>query len=307
MGYKLAGYSVEGFCEIDQKMAQAYLANNFVEHPFIMPIGEFNSMIKDDVPVWLRNIDILDGSPPCSSFSMAGSREAGWGKNKKFREGQAEQILDNLFFHFIETARIVQPRIVIAENVTGMLAGNARKYVAEIFLRFKDIGYDVQLFKLDASRMGVPQKRQRVFFVARRRHIGIPKLSLEFNEPPVSIEVAFSGLNNENGTATAHQHRWYKQTPEGKSFSFVHPKGSWFNSIRLHRKYPAPTLAASGGSGGLYHYNQCRKITDRECLRVQSFPDDFNLAGNSGQYICGMSVPPLMMQRVAGEVAKILI
>jgi DNA (cytosine-5)-methyltransferase 1 len=50
----------------------------------------------------LFDIDILDGSPPCSSFSMSGSREKAWGKNKKFREGQANQVLDDLFFHFIQ-------------------------------------------------------------------------------------------------------------------------------------------------------------------------------------------------------------
>jgi DNA (cytosine-5)-methyltransferase 1 len=51
-------------------------------------------------------LDILDGSPPCSSFSMAGNREKDWGKEKKFREGQAEQVLDNLFFDFIDLQKI---------------------------------------------------------------------------------------------------------------------------------------------------------------------------------------------------------
>ena len=54
-----------------------------------------------EYPKELYNLDILDGSPPCSSFSTAGIREKGWGKLKKFREGQAKQILDDLFFEFV--------------------------------------------------------------------------------------------------------------------------------------------------------------------------------------------------------------
>lgn len=118
MGYKLAGYTVEGFCEIDKQMADCYQANMKVNHPYLMPIQEFNKLLKKDgVPGWLNGIDVLDGSPPCSSFSMAGNREKDWGKEKKFREGQAIQVLDDLFFHFIETAQLIQPKIIIAENV----------------------------------------------------------------------------------------------------------------------------------------------------------------------------------------------
>ena len=82
MGYKLAGYNVRGFCEIDPKMAKAYLANNKVDHPYVMGIQDFNKMIENELPTWLRDIDVVDGSPPCSSFSMAGSREKDWGKKR---------------------------------------------------------------------------------------------------------------------------------------------------------------------------------------------------------------------------------
>ena len=148
-----------------------------------------------DLPDELYNLDILDGSPPCSSFSMAGNREKDWGKEKKFREGQAEQILDNLFFDFIDLAKELQPKVVIAENVKGILLGEAVQYVRRIYDAFRDAGYSLKIkpYLLDASKMGVPQKRERVFFVALRNDLAepfmeqidmfqrAPKLKLNFN------------------------------------------------------------------------------------------------------------------------------
>ena len=100
MGYKLAGFDVLGCNEIDPKMIEAYKTNHKPKYAFLEPIQEFK--LRDDLPEELYNLDILDGSPPCSSFSMAGNREEDWGKEKKFREGQAEQVLDTLFFDFID-------------------------------------------------------------------------------------------------------------------------------------------------------------------------------------------------------------
>lgn len=70
-------------------------------------------------------MDILDGSPPCSTFSLSGNREKDWGKEKVFREGQTAQVLDTLFFDFIALAKALQPKVVIAENVKVLLMGNA--------------------------------------------------------------------------------------------------------------------------------------------------------------------------------------
>lgn len=114
-GYKLAGFDVLWCNEIDPKMIEAYKANHNPKYAYLEPIQTFK--LRTDLPDELYNLDILDGSPPCSSFSMAGNREKDWGKEKKFREGQAEQVLDNLFFDFIDLAKELQPKVVVAENV----------------------------------------------------------------------------------------------------------------------------------------------------------------------------------------------
>jgi DNA (cytosine-5)-methyltransferase 1 len=300
MGYKLAGYEVLGGVEIDPEMMTIYRQNHNPKHSYLMGVQEFKNIPDSELPAELFNLDILDGSPPCSSFSMAGSREKKWQVKKKFREGQAEQVLDDLFFDYIDIAKKLKPKVVVAENVKGLIQGNAKGYVKQIFQAFREAGYSCQLFLLNAAAMGVPQKRERTFFIANRID---KKIKLYFNEDQISVKKVFSGLSKQVGNATEDQSKWWRLTNPGDSFSKVHPKGSWFNSIKLHPDFPANTLAASGGAGGLYHYSECLKITDDECLRLQSFPDDYNLINASGQYICGMSVPPFMMQRIASQIA----
>lgn len=191
MGYKRAGFEVIGNCEIDPRMNAVYVKNNHPKYNYLMDLREFNK--QTNLPDELYNLDILDGSPPCSTFSTAGSREKAWGKEKVFREGQKKQTLDDLFFVFLDTVEKLKPKIVVAENVTGLLKGNAKGYVNEIIKRFHNLGYDVQLFKLNAAKMNVPQKRERVFFIANNQ--GYNKLKLNFNER----EILFRECRTANG------------------------------------------------------------------------------------------------------------
>ncbi len=124
---------------------------------------DVRELVNQDLPEELYNLDVLDGSPPCSTFSMAGSREKGWGVEKQFREGQKRQRLDDLFFHFINIAKELQPKVVVAENVKGLVGGNAKGYVNEILKAYDEAGYKVQIFLLNAATMGVPQRREREY------------------------------------------------------------------------------------------------------------------------------------------------
>jgi DNA (cytosine-5)-methyltransferase 1 len=157
MGYKLAGFDVIGHNDIDKKMIEVYKVNHNPKYSFLESITTFAK--RKDLPKDLYNLDILDGSPPCSSFSMAGNREKDWGKEKVFREGQAEQVLDTLFFDFIDLAKELQPKVVVAENVKGLLLGNAKEYVRKIYNAFDEAGDYCQHFLLNAPKMGVPQRR----------------------------------------------------------------------------------------------------------------------------------------------------
>ncbi len=307
MGYKLAGFNVLGGIEIDSDMMKIYRQNHKPDPKFSfqMPIQDFPAIHDDQLPKELFELDVLDGSPPCSSFSMAGAREDGWNEKKMFREGQSEQVLDDLFFHFIKVAEKLKPKIVIAENVKGLLLGNARGYVKEIFNAYSKAGYDTQLFLMNSACMGVPQARERTFFISRRRDLKIPKFELSFNDPIISAEAAIGELKND-GTSKAPTEKaknLYDKTLPGNSFA-KRNNGSWFNHQRMHRMKPAPTLTATCC---MYHYSEPRLITYSEAQRLQTFPDDYDFMDIDGRYVCGMSVPPFMTQRVALEVAKALL
>jgi DNA (cytosine-5)-methyltransferase 1 len=272
-----------------------------------MGVQDFKNIPNEQLPSELFNLDVLDGSPPCSVFSMAGDREKAWGIEKKFREGQQDQRLDDLFFHFIDVANKLRPKVVVAENVKGLILGNAKGYVKEIFAAFRAAGYTTQLFLFTGSRMGVPQRRERTFFIARRADLNLPPLTYEFNEPEIPVIKAFTPGFRSTGFRTYKDEirkEWQMTTP-GKNFSDANPKGHHFNYIKLDPLRPSCTIASSSAHL-IFRWDEFRSLNEGELIRVQSFPDDYNFLDQSAGYVTGMSVPPFMMQRVASGIADLL-
>ena len=107
MGYKMSGFDVIGCNEIDKSMMSNYKLNLKPKYAFLCPIQRLK--FKKELPKELYNLDILDGSPPCSTFSIASlkGREF-FGKRKAFTEGQQKQVLSELFFDFIDFAKRLQ-------------------------------------------------------------------------------------------------------------------------------------------------------------------------------------------------------
>ena len=309
MGYKLAGFDVLGCNEIDPKMIEVYKANHNPKYAYLEPIQTFK--LREDLPQELYELDILDGSPPCSSFSMAGNREKDWGKEKVFREGQAEQVLDTLFFDFIDLAKKLQPKIVVAENVKGLLLGEAKQYVRQIYREFDLAGYYCQHWLLDASKMGVPQRRERVFFIAFRKDLAAPfmkqvdlftvapELNFKWNE----TEIPFSELSDDTDIRIdlpkVAGELWYK-CKAGESLSSVpESNGNFFNDIKVSKEKVLPTLASQNK---VYHSDIPRRLNNVEYLLGATFPIDYDTKGMKAFYICGMSVPPVMTAQIAKQV-----
>jgi len=291
MGYKLAGFDVLGCNEIDPKMIEAYRTNHKPKFSYLEPIQTFK--LRKDLPKELYNLDILDGSPPCSSFSMAGNREKDWGKEKKFREGQAEQVLDNLFFDFIDLAKELQPKVVVAENVSGLMMGSAKDYVKRIYTAFQEAGYQLRIepYLLDASTMGVPQRRRRVFFIALRNDLApkfmeqvdmfqtAPRLDLEFNEPEIPLKQFATGVMKK----------------ETQNYS-----ESRFGDVMLDLNRASNTIATDINR---YWLSENMLIDKKTVSLIGSYPIDYNhLEFNNPQYLIGMSVPPVMTAQIATEI-----
>lgn len=300
MGYKLAGYTVLGNCEIDEDMEKIYKANHHPKYSYLMDIRDFNQL--GEYPEELYDLDILDGSPPCSAFSDAGAREKSWGTEKVFREGQKKQRLDDLFLHFIHTAEILKPKVIIAENVKGLVRGNAKGYVNEIIKGFKSAGYSVQIFLLDAQTMGVPQRRKRVFFIAHRNDLKVPKLVLDFHEKPI----LFGEVRSAHGIpikdcmmSVLIKKRKKGDTCFSDISERVRGKRSMFTDKIVDDGVIAPTNTSSGMA---VRFVDGEKYSDADYIATQTFPQDYDFGGQSVQYVCGMSVPPVMMAQIASAV-----
>lgn len=308
MGYKRAGCEIVAANDIDPEMAWHYKRNLNPPLYYLCPIRD---LLIANLPPELFALDILDGSPPCSTFSMAGSREKAWGKEKHFREGQAKQVLSDLFFDYLDLVDRLRPKVAIAENVKGMLIGNAKGYTKLIMARFKELGYRPQLFLLNAADCGVPQRRERVFFCAVRDDLDVPPLNLAPTHRWISAGEATSDLQvltdeekKETKPIKSDLLLW-PDTKPGESYSVAcmrqRGKGSFFNNYRLNELVPSGSLSATAWV--TTHWSECRTLTLREWKRLGSFPDDYHAKTDKiGKYMIGMSVPPKMTEQVARAV-----
>lgn len=300
IGYKRAGFQVLGNVEIDPKINTMYKKNNHPKYNYCEDLRDFNK--REDLPEELYHLDILDGSPPCTSFSTVGVRDRDWGKEKTFREGQAKQTLDDLFFVFLDTVEKLQPKIVIAENVPGLMTGKARGHVNLIVKRFRELGYDLQAFKLNAGLMDVPQTRHRVFFIANR--MKYPKLRLKFDYDPIKFGEVRTERGVRSDESSTMKELLDQALPGERNIAEVNKRLTgdstcYFSHIIVNDDQVCPTVTAGGS---FFRFYDKMRLSPEDFRRVQSFPEDYDFCGNNVQYVTGMSVPPNMMANVAEEV-----
>jgi len=310
MGYKRAGCEIIAANDIDPEMAWHYKRNLNPKHYFLCPICD---LLTSELPEEMFGVDILDGSPPCSTFSMAGSREKAWGKDKHFREGQAKQVLSDLFFDYLDLVGRLKPKVAIAENVKGMIVGNAKGYTKLVMARFRELGYRPQLFLLNGADCGVPQRRERVFFCAVRNDINVPSLQIAPTYCWIPVGEAIRDLQDltaaeKKSEALAEKSNLYwHHTKPGRCVSEgvtkLTGKRSWFNVYKLSGNEPSFTLSTQEQC--FFHFNEPRNLTFREWKRLGSFPDDYQAKTDRiGKYMIGMSVPPKMTEVVARAVIE---
>ena len=168
-GYKLAGGDILCVNEFQQVHADAYNAN-FPDTPVIIDdirnveLQQIRQIIGD------VEIDIVDGSPPCPPFSMAGSKREGWGK-EKMAYGWIQKNIEDLTFEQVRLVKTLQPKVVICENVKGLTMDYAREYLNMMLKEFENCGYIMTHKVLNAWEHGVPQKRERIFMVGVRNDV----------------------------------------------------------------------------------------------------------------------------------------
>ena len=236
---------------------------------------------------------------------MSGDREKTWGKKKKFREGQKEQTLDDLLFVFIDTVAKLKPKTVIMENVEGLIKGNAVKYVHKVYDKFKSIGYQVRCYLLKAENMGVPQTRHRVFFIAAKDKVfDYNALDMNFNYEKVHYGNIRTGVGRE---LSAVYREWADKVVYGDlDLSYVGAReynrpNSFFNYNIVYDDKVCNTITATNHN---ISYETRQYISDSDMIYASTFPTDYNFDGSRVDYVCGMSVPPLMIKRIVERMRK---
>jgi DNA (cytosine-5)-methyltransferase 1 len=173
-GYRMAGYRVVWANEFVPAAQNSYKANAAPDS--ILDGRDVKTVTAADIltatGLQKGELDLFDGSPPCQAFSTAGKREKGWGKDKQYEHG-ARQKNEELFTEYIRLLDGLQPKVFVAENVSGLIKGTAKGFFLEILQGLKDCGYNVKTRLLDAQWLGVPQQRQRIIFVGVRNDLGL--------------------------------------------------------------------------------------------------------------------------------------
>ena len=304
-GYKLAGGKVLLVNEFVEAARQTYSDNYSDTQILPQDIKSLTGFdFLDAADIIPTELDILDGSPPCSAFSISGKRDKGWDQEKVYSDGKKVENIEDLFLEYVRIAKEIQPKIIVADNVKGITAGEAKKKLNEFINAFQNIGYDVTYKVMNAAHYGVPQARERTMFVCVREDVceavGLNFMTLnnvfpEENKEMVTLRHALEGIENDKEEEQmlldyvqgGFQKKWIELLefdppkhlkPSDERFIDINPKRSMFNMIRPCQDLPCPTLTQRGQQtvvSGVFHPMKNRKFTVPELKRIMSLPEDF--------------------------------
>ncbi len=286
LGYKIAGFKVLWANEFIPAAQDTYRANH---SSTILDTRDIRIVqpeeILEQIGMSVGELDLFDGSPPCASFSTAGKREAGWGKVKQYSD--TKQRTDDLFFEYVRLLQGVQPKVFVAENVSGLVKGTAKGYFKEILAAFNGCGYNVKAQLLDAQWLGVPQMRQRIIFIGVRNDLGLAPVF------PTPLPYHYS-VRDALPFAVAFEAMGPGHTPFFKPAS--DPSDTISQMGNFSKKLSPFTLLQTD--------TERRKFSIAELKRICAFPDDFILTGTYAQQWerLGRAVPPVMMSHIASTI-----
>lgn len=287
LGFKMAGHDVVWANDLYEDAVHTY-QKNIGDHIILEDVRKISA---DEIP----DCDIVIGGFPCQGFSVA---------NTKRHIGDERNELYKQLIRVIEDKR---PKFFLAENVKGLTNLGKGEAFKMILSDFEHLGYKVLYRILNAADYGVPQTRLRVIIVGVRRDIDweyeFPKATHSQDGRDglsawVNVSDALKGLpdpDSENNIPN-HTYSKYKLNING-----------YIGHRLLDPDKPAPTVTARGDNRGgvviLPHPNGQRRMSCRELATVQSFPVDYEFAGNNSSIYrqIGNAVPPLLAYAVAKQ------
>lgn len=288
-GFNKAGFEVVGFVEIWQPAIDTFLKN----HPRAKHLGYNITKIRnEDIEKYKGKIDVIIGGPPCQGFSMAGKR------NPKDKRNQ-------LYKEFLRFVKIINPNIVVMENVKGILSMNDKdneKIINKIINEFIKNNYFVCYKLLNSSDYGIAQNRERVVIIAKKLNLFPEKKNTKS-----TVMGSLRGLPYEENSLNGHL--LFSPTKEIteriKHLGYGEKLASKYNFSRqrIHPDKSSPTVSTKPL---FIHPVYDRLMTPRELARLQSFPDSFEFTGSKTAMVkqIGNAVPPLMAEAIADSIRR---
>ncbi len=312
-GFRKAGFDIIAANEIEPVFVDTYKLNHPETKIFTGDIRNITvEEFKKECGINGKKIDVIIGGPPCQGFSLAGRRDQKDPRN-------------SLFMEYVRFVDGLKPKFFVMENVPGILNMKTEtgRYVKDIIIEeFNHIGYQVHFKKLRAADYGVPQKRQRVVFIGSQK-----VKNISFPEPTHARE-PFVALNGRK------MHKWVGAgsvllAKHKVSKNYFHTmnmingfrnraeknkvKGNGFGWQIIKKDEPSYTISArywKDGSDALVRYsdNEIRMLTERECARIQTFPDDYKFSGNKRAVYMqiGNAVPVKLAMAIAENIKKVI-
>ncbi|MDR0221269.1 MAG: DNA (cytosine-5-)-methyltransferase [Lachnospiraceae bacterium] len=280
--YKALPFNIVKAVDIDERSIQTYNLN-------ISPHGEVGDLSILDSSE-LPSARILIGGFPCQDFSSSGPKVGFAGER-----GQ-------LYLSMIAYMRTHKPDIVIGENVPYLATLHGGKYLRQILKDIKTAGYNAIVWELFAPLYGLSQSRKRLIIVAVRKDLGFPpdapkpKLASSY----LPIEHAIGDLEDVTDESVPNQSQYFvatRATSGGGQGDHKNKRGALAYCIRANAKARIQ-----------FHYSLDRRLTVRECARLQSFPDEFvfPFSAMSNMTQIGNAVPPILGYAIATTIADYL-
>jgi DNA (cytosine-5)-methyltransferase 1 len=324
-GLEMASHKCLLGVDFEKDAIDSFKANHKHAETFL---GDIRNLSTKKIQELLKNkpIDLVVGGPPCQGFSTVG-------------KGETDDLRNSLFLEFVRVVRVLKPKIVIFENVTGLLAAKNKKTLTTIFESFEKLGYVMDARVLSSDEYGTPEIRRRTILIGTKdcSYPIFPKMTHgeRGGKRVTTVGDALKNLKAPDGKIYNHNPELVqikktldferlKYIPEGKFIRYKRdeekylPENLRYNVVweelaegrfrqaklqRLDRSLPSPTILTSRTS--YYHPVENRYLTPREAAACQSFPNDFVFSGSiTSQFRqIGNAVPPLMAMAI-GEVVK---
>lgn len=310
LGFKKAGFNIVWANEYDKTIWETYKNN----HNTPLDCRDIRNISSEEIP----ECDGIIGGPPCQSWSEAGALRG------------IEDSRGKLFYEFIRILKDKQPNFFVAENVSGMLADMHKEAVQNILHHFENAGYNITVNLVNAADYDVPQDRKRVFYIGFRKDLNIKYSFPTPKDKKINLKDAIWDLkdtaikakekNKTNGEtckfsnheymnggfSTIYMSRNRVRSWDEQSFTIqaggrhapIHPQAPKMLFVEKNKRIFVP------GKEDLY-----RRLSVRECARIQTFPDDFKFYYEDiadGYKMVGNAVPVMLAYHVAESIKKVL-